>query len=60
MMSREQLLDVVERALWTAVQTAVATFALGMGWRSIAAAGIGAGLSVLKTGVKARVGAPQK
>lgn len=59
-MTRDQLIDVAERALWTAVQTAVATFALGMGWRSIAAAGIGAGLSVLKTGVKARVGAPRK
>ena len=52
-MTRTQLVDLIERAAWTAVQSAVAAFALGMGWKAIAAAGIGAGLSVLKTGARA-------
>lgn len=47
-MNRDQMLDTLERAAWTAVQAGVAAWAVGAGWKAAAAAGIGAGLSVVK------------
>ena len=45
----EELKDVAERAIWTAVQSAIACYAVTQDVRAIAAAGIAAGLSVIKT-----------
>jgi len=54
-MKREELTDLLERALWTAGQSAAAAWVVGAGWKAVAAAGIGAGLSVIKTAARARL-----
>ncbi len=51
----DQLRDLLERAAWTAVQSALATFAVTQDIKAIAVAGIAAGLSVLKTYGKKRL-----
>lgn len=53
----DDLRDVLERAAWTAVQSAIATFAVTQDVTAIAVAGIAAGLSVIKTYGKKRLAA---
>lgn len=51
-MTREQLIDYTERALATAVQAGIASYLVGAGWKAALAAGIGAGLAVVKAASK--------
>lgn len=51
----DDLKDVIERAAWTAIQAALATFAVTQDVKAIAVAGIAAGLSVVKTYGKKRL-----
>ena len=52
--------DIVERAFWTAVQAFVAYYAVSgnAGWKAALAAGIGAGISVVKGSVATFIGNP--
>lgn len=54
-MTSEQLRDYLERAVATALQAGIASYLVGAGWKAAAAAGIGAGLAVVKAAAKARV-----
>jgi hypothetical protein len=47
--------DYLERAVATAVQAGLASYLVGAGWKAAAAAGIGAGLAVVKAAAKARL-----
>lgn len=61
-MTREQLIDYTERSLATALQTGIASYLVGAGWKAALAAGIGAGLAVVKAASKqvlAKKGAEQ-
>ena len=51
-MTREQLIDYTERAIATAVQAGIASYLVGAGWKAALAAGIGAGLAVVKAASK--------
>lgn len=51
-MTREQLIDYTERAVATALQTGIASYLVGAGWKAALAAGIGAGLAVVKAASK--------
>lgn len=53
----DELRDLAERAIWTAVQSAIACYAVTQDLRAIAAAGIAAGLSVVKTYSRKRLAA---
>lgn len=50
-----QMRDYLERAVATAVQAGLASYLVGAGWKAAAAAGIGAGLAVVKAAAKARL-----
>lgn len=54
-MTNDQLRDYLERAIATAVQAGLASYLVGAGWKAAAAAGIGAGLAVVKAAAKARL-----
>lgn len=51
----DQMRDYLERAVATAVQAGLASYLVGAGWKAAAAAGIGAGLAVVKAAAKARL-----
>ena len=51
-MTKQQLIDYIERAVATAVQAGVASYLVGAGWRAALAAAIGAGLAVVKAAAK--------
>lgn len=51
-MTRKQLIDYTERAVATAVQAGIASYLVGAGWKAALAAGIGAGLAVVKAASK--------
>jgi len=60
--TREQMIDYLERSLATALQTGIASYLVGAGWKAALAAGIGAGLAVVKAASKqvlAKKGADQ-
>ena len=61
MISKNLLKDVIERAVWTAVQAFIAIYTVGGvdELKSAAAAGVAAGISVLKGLVSTQVGDPQ-
>jgi hypothetical protein len=58
-MSRNQLVDYLERSVATFVQSFTGAIILGMGWKSAAVGAIGAGLAVLKAAAKDRLAKPE-
>ena len=53
-------IDIIERAVWTAIQAFVAYFAVSGtgGWKAAAASGIAAGISVVKSSIASFIGNP--
>lgn len=58
-MTRNQFVDYLERSVATFVQSFAGAIILGMGWKSAAVGGIGAGLAVLKAAAKDRLAKPE-
>ena len=58
-MTKHQLVDYLERSVATFVQSFAGAIILGMGWKSAAVGGIGAGLAVLKAAAKDRLAKPE-
>jgi len=58
-MTRNQLVDYLERSVATFIQSFAGAIILGMGWKSAAVGAIGALLAVLKAAAKDRLATPE-
>jgi hypothetical protein len=58
-MTKNQLVDYLERSVATFIQAFAGAIILDMGWKSAAVGGIGAGLAVLKAAAKDRLSKPE-